>query len=265
MKCLVASAIAVVALSGSAFAADFPAKVMATPAVAAANWTGAYVGLGLGGRMLDADWRTTEIFAPGGGLIPFFFTDPDSSLSSTAFRVSGYAGYNWQINPTWLLGVEADLGWADNKDKELSRIPGLGFLGAGTGSFAEVSGSWDASVRLRGGMLLTPSTLGYLTGGVAFQHLEATATCPFTDGWVCNPVFGTQSFSSSTTRTGWTLGVGVEAMLSEHWLARVEYRYSDFDDFSFVAMPPESNSRWGANARLSTTTQMLTAGLAWKL
>jgi outer membrane immunogenic protein len=193
--------------------------------------------------------------------VPFFFTDPDASLSSTAFRVSGYAGYNWQISPAWLWGVEADIGWADNKDKESSRIPGLGVLDAG--SFAEVSGSWDASVRLRGGMLLTPILLGYVTGGVAFQHLEATATCP-ADTTVCNPALGPQSFSSSTTRTGWTVGAGLEALLSAHCLVRVEYRYADLGDFSFVAIPPTS-STFGANASVSAISHTITAGLAWKL
>jgi outer membrane immunogenic protein len=262
MKSLVGAALAVAALSGSAFGADIPARQSVLSPVAVANWSGAYAGLGLGGRMIDSDWTTTEIFAPTGVPIPFFLSDPAASFSSTALRASAYAGYNWQINPTWVWGVEADFGWADNHDKEGTRIPGLGFF-LNSGSFAEVTGSWDASLRLRGGMLFTPSLLGYVTGGVAFQHLEAKATCPG-DITVCNPAVGTQSFSSSTTRTGWTAGVGLEAMMSAHWLARLEYRYADFGDFSFVAIPA-SSSTFGANAGLSTTTHTLTAGLAWKL
>jgi outer membrane immunogenic protein len=257
------AAVAMTALSGSAFGADLarPARVAAAPApVAVVNWTGPYFGLGLGARVLDSDWTTTETFDPIGG--PFGpSTDPNASLKSTAFRVSAYAGYNWQINPTWLWGVEADLGWARNKDKEASRIPGLGLLNAG--SFVEVEGDWDASARARFGALLTPTLLAYVTGGVAAQRFEATATCPG-DTFVCDPSVGTQSFSSSKTRFGWTVGAGLEAMLSAQWMARLEYRYADFSDFSFVAIPP-TNSTFGANASLSSVSHIVTLGLAWKL
>ena len=262
MKPVVLAAVALTALCGTAFGADMsarPAKVAAPPPVPLVNWTGPYIGLGLGARVLDTDWTSTATFDPGGGAIAPF-TDPNASITSTALRVSAYAGYNWQINPSWLWGLEADVGWAKNKERA-DRIPGLGVVNAG--SFAEVEGDWDASLRARLGTLLSPTLLAYVTGGVAVQRFEATATCPG-DTFVCNPAFGFQSFSSSKTRFGWTIGVGLEALLSAHCLARVEYRYADFNDFSFVAIPPTVTT-FGANASLSSTSHIVTAGLAWKL
>ena len=189
-----------------------------------------------------------------------FTTDPSASFSSDLFRVSGYVGYNWQVAPVWVVGLEADYGWGNNKSTLASRIPGLGVLNGG--SFTEVKGKWDASLRARAGLLVTPTLLAYATGGLAYQRIEAIATCP-ADTTVCDPAVGTQSFSNSSNRVGWTVGGGLEAMFAQNWLARVEYRYSDFDTFSFTAIP-FSVSTFGANADLSTKTHIVTGGLAYK-
>jgi outer membrane immunogenic protein len=164
------------------------------------------------------------------------------------------------VAPVWVVGLEADYGWGNNKSTLASRIPGLGVLNGG--SFTEVKGKWDASLRARAGVLVTPTLLAYATGGLAYQRIEAIATCP-ADTTVCNPAVGTQSFSNSSNRVGWTVGGGLEAMLAPNWLARVEYRYSDFDTFSFTAIP-FSVSTFGANADLSTKTHIVTGGLAYK-
>lgn len=255
--------VGLVASSAAALCADLPVRVArAAPdaPVAVMSWTGSYIGVGLGLRTLDADWTTTATFSPPGGPIPPS-TDPNASLSDTAFRASLYAGYNWQMSPAWLIGLEADIGWAKNKTAEGSRIPGLGVVGGG--SFAGVEGTWDASVRARLGVLLTPTWLVYGTGGVALQRLEASVTCP-ADTTVCNPAAGTQSFSKSETRTGWTVGAGMEVMLMANMIGRLEYRYSDFGDFPFRAIAPSSTT-FGADAKVSTTTHLVTVGVAWKL
>ena len=257
---LLAGVFALFALSTleAASAADLPAKMGVYKAPAAAgSWDGFYAGLGLGARWANSDWTTTAAFTPAGG--PFgFASDPNASFASAAFRPSGYAGYNWQVAPAWVVGLEADIGWANNHDT-IGLIPGLINLNGGTS--AEVKASWDASLRARAGYLITPQWLAYATGGVAFQHIEVIATCPG-DAAVCNPAT-TQSASNSSDRVGWTIGGGLETKLSQNWLARVEYRYSDFGSYSFTALPWNANS-FGANATLSTKTNMVTVGLAYK-
>jgi outer membrane immunogenic protein len=255
------AAATLIGLSQAAGAADIPAAPVykAPAAVVVATWTGFYVGIGLGARWMDSDWTTTAAFDPGGAAFPFS-TDPNAKFSSTALRISGYAGYNWQVAPVWVVGLEGDFGWADNHDRLGSRIPGLGVLNAG--SFTEVKGTWDASLRARAGYLINPELLAYVAGGVAFQHVQATATCP-ADTFVCNPAFGTQSFSNSSNRVGWTAGGGLETMFMRNWLARIEYRYADFGTFSFTAIPFTATT-FGANADLSTKTHTVTAGLAYK-
>jgi outer membrane immunogenic protein len=260
-KFLVAGIAAAAFCGGPALAADMPTKAPVYQAAPAPmfSWTGLYAGIGLGARWMDSDWTTTAAFDPGGGAFASS-TDPNATFSSAAFRISGYAGYNWQVAPVWVVGIEGDFGWANNHDTLGSRIPGLGVLN--NGSFTEVKGTWDASLRARAGYLVNPALLAYVTGGAAFQHVEAIATCP-ADTFVCNPAFGTQSFSNSSNRVGWTVGGGLETLFMQHWLARIEYRYSDLGSFSFTAIP-FSATTFGANANLSTTTQTVTVGLGYK-
>lgn len=38
------------------------------------------------------------------------------------------------------------------------------------------------------------------------------------------------SFSEKNTKTGWTIGAGLEQALTDHWSAKVEYLYVDLRD-----------------------------------
>jgi outer membrane immunogenic protein len=52
----------------------------------------------------------------------------------------------------------------------------------------------------------------YITGGAAFGDIKTSAT-GFAD--------------STTTKTGWTAGGGIEAKIAGPWSAKVEYLYVD--------------------------------------
>src|SRR5258707_6998479 len=88
-------------------------------------------------------------------------------LMETAFRFGAYLGFNWQIAPRWVVGVEGDVGSA----KQTTALPGhvlptfplTGLLN----DRLSVRTAWDASARGRVGYLVTPSFLAYVTGGAA--------------------------------------------------------------------------------------------------
>ena len=67
----------------------------------------------------------------------------------------------------------------------------------------------------------------YATGGAEFADFE-------------NSVTGFPGFDqNSTTRTGWTIGGGIEYAVTNNWSIRAEYRYSDFGrspDFPFSSI-----------------------------
>ncbi len=78
-------------------------------------------------------------------------------------------------------------------------------------------------------MATTVSTLGiahnnwllYGKAGVAWENVN------YTDNWaiVGIPLFGG---TGSDTRTGWTVGTGLEWAFYQNWSAKVEYDYMDF-------------------------------------
>lgn len=238
-----------------------PLSLLATKPSHASDWAGVYAGLSVGARDLDADWKTQQAYAPPGFAIPFT-SDPSASFDSTDFRGAGYLGYNWQVNPLWVVGLEADLGYANNEDKLNDRIPGLGTSGSSPSSYTEIEAEQDASIRLRGGYLIRPNIMIFGTAGVAELKIKESVTCP-ADTNVCNPAVGIQSFSKSKTMTGWTVGAGVETAFGDNWLARIEYRYADYGDYKLRAISP-SISTYGADTKIDTKTQMINVGVAYK-
>ena len=229
---------------GPALAADLPVKAPAYVAPAAASWTGFYVGGDVGLRGASARAATQSILeTPVGqpttadtcanGSDCFF----DEHLNSFGFRGGIFVGYNWQVSPAWLVGVEGDWGWANQHNTITGMVfPGGPFLASGdSGDSFQVRSRWDASARARLGYLATPSTLFYVTGGAAWLNFEATATCgaanPQATCFPLNPP--PFSITSSTTKAGWTVGAGVETLLWSNWFVRAEYRYADFGSVSF--------------------------------
>jgi outer membrane immunogenic protein len=80
----------------------------------------------------------------------------------------------------------------------------------------------------------------YLTAGVAFAHIEATSSCSTQLPSVsnCAPgnyfsgTLGPVEIKHAATQIGWTAGVGGETLFGPHWVARAQYRFSDFGYFS---------------------------------
>lgn len=251
MNKLIVSSVALVAsLAGSAMAADMPIR----PPAVVESWTGFYVGVALGGRFSDSTWTTNCLSAgaPGGVGCPLnfvaqngsrFVTNNPTGFSSATFRPSVYLGYNWQVG-NWVLGAEADVAYGQGNNS-VKGIPGAENLAAATAAnpgsdTSTVKETWDAGVRGRAGFLITPTMLLYATAGASWIHMEASAFCGSAApiGWCQGPAgpgsnLGTVR-TASTTKTGWTAGGGIEAMLWSNWLARIEYRYSDYGTFGYT-------------------------------
>ena len=221
------------------------------------NWTGFYVGGNVGARWSNSNWTTNDF----GGAGTVSAVDNGVSLNKTSIRFGGYAGYNWMFAPAWLAGLEADLGWAGGTATH-TPFPGIANFAAalGTGNdFVNAKLGWDGSVRGRLGYLVAPNWLVYGTGGVAWQQITTSATCT---GVVPNSYcVGAFSDSSTVTKTGWTLGGGVETMLGGNWIGRAEYRYANFGSVSNT-FPQAPNFGFNATVKVQTSTVVL--GLAYK-
>ena len=145
-----------------------------------------------------------------------------------------YGGYNFQVSPRWVIGVEADFAYANetavfhgspypaNLIFGLPGQPGIPF-GASYSDEFKVTTGWDASARVRGGWLANPTTLIYMTAGLAWANLSVVSTCsttPTPNVKNCAPgnyfggTLGPATVSHSGIQLGWTAGTGVEMMLT---------------------------------------------------
>ena len=210
---------------GAASAADLPTRAYTkAPAMIAAvyDWTGFYIGANAGGHWgrdrltIDAD-----PLGFGGGAAAEANALSAGSLKPSGFIGGGQIGYNWQRN-NLLLGLEADAAWLDGRAARSITYPTALVLNPTDVMTNSTRATWLATVRGRLGVAFD-RTLLYATGGVAFGELKTTDTfC----GFGCLPAFvalgAFSSVSASTTRTGWTAGVGVEHAIANNWSVKVE-------------------------------------------
>lgn len=208
-----------------------PMSVMAQSPI----WEGYYLGGSLGGRFSVNNWITSGT-CPNVSICSGGMPGPDfaQSFDSTALRIAAFGGRSWMLGSSWLAGLEAEIGWANNRNTN-GPIPGTTLSGGilpsiTNGDTASVNLSWDASVRARVGALVRPDTLLFATAGLALQQVEMVATCN-NDGTstYCTSPPGVPHYESQTLiLPGWTIGAGLEHLLAPNWLARLEYRYADF-------------------------------------
>jgi outer membrane immunogenic protein len=203
---------ALIGLAGAAGAADLPIKmpVKAAPPVAY-DWNGFYVGAYYGTAVSQIKAHTDP---PG---VPFASENGVADINRFGLTVGGTVGYNWQFSPSWLVGIEGDLGWlgVDNTHQEWD-----------DSILAGSKASWYGTLRARFGYVTGPSLL-YLTGGAAFVHVTDTF-----GGGGLGP-----ATTNSATLTGWTVGGGIETKLSRNWSAKTEYLFIDAGSETFASNP----------------------------
>jgi outer membrane immunogenic protein len=185
-------ALALLASTSMASAADLgPRTYTKAPALApVTNWSGFYVGV-MGGYAWSDQVSVSGI-----------------STSSSDLKGGfggGTIGYNWQVGPSWLFGLEVDAAGADIK---FSDSDGLGSGGRDKiNALGSVTGRVGYAVN---------SALFYVKGGYAWANNELSLT----DGGVTR--------SDSKLNSGYTVGGGLEYMFAPAWSAKVEYMYADF-------------------------------------
>lgn len=210
------------AFAGSAGAADLvPYKAPSAPAATAFTWTGFYIGADIGGGTTHTNATTV----PDPAAIPGGFDLQSFALNGSGFLGGLHAGYNWQVAPNWLLGVEDDIDWTSIKASSLGPltiggIPNGGIGGVTTADSLISKLNWLATIRGRVGYT-TSNWLFYATGGAAIGGLNQSATQSVS-------AFGLSAnwpFSAPTTREGWVAGGGFEYSMTQNWILRAEYLF----------------------------------------
>ncbi len=201
---LLAGVAGVTLAAATASAADLPARAAPPPVVAAApifTWSGFYVGVNAGWGWRDDDEESVIL----GGAAPGTLIFPDNG--DGGFVGGGQIGYNYQIG-SFVVGVEADIQWADTDEGEDVRFVPAGAPGTFIpGTFDNNLSDWFGTVRAR--------------VGVAFDRVL---------------IYGTGGLAYSDDTTGWALGGGVEWALPVNWFGSsavtfgLEGLWLSFDD-----------------------------------
>jgi outer membrane immunogenic protein len=231
MKRIVIGMAAAMSLFASgAMAADLAAKpYVKAPPVAAVidSWTGFYIGGNIGyswGRARNTE--TISNFATGVALATGTGIGSDNVNGVIG---GGQIGYNWQMQ-NWLFGLEADIQGSGEKGSINFTCVACANDGTNITSTVTQKLSWFGTARGRVGVLVTPSVLLYGTGGLAYGQLQTGGSITGTN---IAGVPVTVAFpGTSSTRAGWTAGVGVEGKIAPNWTAKLEYLYMDLGSVS---------------------------------
>ena len=163
-------------------------------------WSGFYLGINGGYGFGRSSW-----------------SDPAAGAGSGTFNynggvIGGQVGYNWRTGNA-VLGIESDLNWANLKGSSAAG----GVCATDGGGLCQTQQNWFGTTRARLGYVFG-RFLPFVTGGVAYGDVKAVQP----------------TGTSSSTRTGWTAGGGVEYGINRNWSAKVEYLHLDLGTATFM-------------------------------
>jgi outer membrane immunogenic protein len=167
-------------------------------------WTGFYVGGLIGPGIANA-----KLTVPG---------QPISldGIGVAAVIPAGLVGYNVQVAPRWLAGIEGEMS------------PNI--------TTTDVKVEWTGAARVRLGYLLTPATLVYGNVGWGTAGIEPVK---LNGAVVTTHIDRVHAF-------GW--GTGLEAAVTERWRVRADYQYFITRSVSFT-VPGEETTPASAKAK----------------
>ena len=244
MKKLVLGSIAFAAFAaGPALAADIspvPAPVY-TKAAPLYSWTGCYVGGHVGG-VFSADKTTGTL----GNLVGF---------GSSGFAGGGQIGCDYQFAPGWVAGVEGRAAWTSLKSRDPGHVRNL-VTGLIVPAQLTLSNDFLASATARLGYSFADRWLVFVRGGAAWTREKADDAFTTAAGVAVDP-------SATMTRTGWTVGTGVDWAFAPHWSATLEYNYYDFGSHG-ATLTSSTNNVVVTVFSLKDTINAVTAGLNYR-
>ena len=220
----------------------------------ASNWSGGQVGGSNGVSSVN-----NGFVEPGAYVCPFgssigsncFETPFSFSGHKAAYTIGPFVGYRFQWG-NWVVGIEGDWSYKNSENSlSQSSTAAIAVTGSNYARTDQFSGSVkqksDSSIRMRVGTLVTPWSLLYVTGGVAFAEISGSFAysgslflCPGGSSSAASCVTpsstsvatATTAVSWSDTRVGSTVGAGWETEIAPRWKARAEYRYTDFGTYT---------------------------------
>ena len=231
-----AAAMALLTTSGSVLAADVAIRKAPPPLpIPVYNWTGFYIGGNLGGA-----WSN-------GTLTDEFTGVSISGNNNSGFIGGGQIGYNWQVSPNFVLGLECMFDGTSNNDSS-NQVTVLDHVISGNAHT-----NWVSTLAAR---------FGYASNNWLFYGKAG-------GGWVENHLTVTDlttgaSVSASNTRGGWTVGAGIEYGLTPNWTMKAEWDFIGLNNWTTSADPIFAPAVVGDRFTLHRDINMFTVGVNYK-
>jgi outer membrane immunogenic protein len=251
MKRMLVALAAVAALTGSALAADMAPRYSKAPAPmpVAPSWTGFYIFGGAGGGLWAAD-TTTQVTGTGVCIL----CQKQTQGGSGWFGTVG-AGYDWQINSSWVIGILADGQFGSIEGTIQDQNPF--FAGR-----EKLRDSWAVGARL--GYLVAPNVLSYVNAGYSDSYWSGTSFVNTFNGAATN------AHSNSWDRGGFFVGGGVENNLNifgisaPGWFMKTEYRSAFYDRKNISELANVTNLPLGTDITMKSWTQTISTSLVYR-
>jgi outer membrane immunogenic protein len=240
----IAAAGLAVGLSQAATAADLPRKAPPAPPPPPPTWTGCYLGVNVG-----AAWGRFELDTAGG---------EEFHRTNVGFAGGGQLGCDYQFAGSGLVIGFRNMfdGTTNHRDAAVSFVTPTGAIGTATADFHN---RWFDALTGRIGYSWQWPWLVYLQGGAVWSRvtadITATVPAPPATNFLLPVVFGG---SFSDTKTGWTIGGGVEYRWTPQWSVFVEGNYYDFGDRDHFLVSPVATA-CAAGCAFSTHVKAFTA------
>jgi outer membrane immunogenic protein len=219
------------------------------------SWIGFYAGANIGyGWGRAASSLSLSNPHSDANLIPYAVANSDVEKAGGVIG-GGQLGYNWQVLPHGIVGLETDWQGAGQRSNQAA-FTNLLPVGPGSNTSVVMNNSssilWFGTVRGRIGYAWD-SLLIYGTGGLAYGDVKLAGTV--NEALIYNgfPFGGASTFSVSKLNAGWTVGAGVEGALTNSWTWKIEYLYLDLGSIaaSQTGPVPVFNETIAAQARFT--------------
>lgn len=250
------SALALVALGGTAFAADLPSRkgpVYAPVMAPIFTWSGFYAGVNAGAAFSANDVKVSGTSANTIASIAAARRPAAFSSDKTGFIGGAQIGYNYQIG-SMVLGAETDLMYTGLKTNSAF----VGTSGASS-TFRQEMG-YLGTLRARAGVAFDRFMV-YGTGGLAYGEVKNHAN------FFNAAVPGQLDYTGTRrdTQVGYTIGGGLEYAFTNNLSAKAEYLYYDLGKKNNSIVPTAFGPAGGSyTSRNETSGQIVRAGLNYR-
>ncbi|MBA9083287.1 MULTISPECIES: outer membrane protein [Bartonella] len=208
------------------------------------SWTGFYFGGQIGGFS-----SKTALNLKGVDSTKLSSIEKDLLPKLSGFMGGLYAGANFDLNNSFVLGVDTDVIWSGKKDTKVIKRSGYkmkdeGHSVQGQHSLQEAVPSnellekfivtishtlkqkWAGATRMRVGFAVD-HIMPYIAGGVAYTQIQDTLL-------VSTKIRKDKIVDETKAMIGYTFGGGIDFAMMDDLILRAEYRFSNFGKKKFI-------------------------------